>query len=94
MTPQDGSGVAGAAREPINAWLPLRLTAAHWRRARLVLPPAASYVATLDAMAMDAAQLAIPFVTFVAAIAQAPTRHNAAIVHSEDPPPIAPRPLA
>ena len=54
------SAVCGRAREPINAWMPLYICEAHWKRVRLHLPSILGYFCTLDPLGYDSAQRMVP----------------------------------
>eukprot|EP00052_Salpingoeca_macrocollata_P026299 m.243708 g.243708 ORF g.243708 m.243708 type:complete len:1154 (+) comp22552_c0_seq3:1803-5264(+) len=43
--------VSGRSREPINAWMPLYIHAAHWQRVRLLMEPILGYFVCLDHLA-------------------------------------------
>ena len=54
------AATVGAAREPINAWLPLYINKDHWQRAHLLLKPTLGFFCCMDPLAFHDYQLDVP----------------------------------
>jgi uncharacterized protein YegL len=52
----------GISREPINAWLPLYICEAHWRRVKVLLKQSLGYFCCMDPLAYHEYQLDVPLV--------------------------------
>ncbi|XP_053374188.1 uncharacterized protein LOC123531588 [Mercenaria mercenaria] len=65
-----GVTTVGSSREPINAWLPLYVTASHWDRIKVIIKPALGSFCTLDPLGYHFKQMDVLFMVLGSMIGQ------------------------